>query len=442
MRCRIASVPLSGWVLGLFLGLSGAISAPGQDAGDAALKDRVTQLVERLGAEKAEVREAASKALTKLGPRILPLLPDQAAMPGGLRKDEVRKLRESLRKAQDEVHPGASRVTIEGQGIRLTEALQRLQKQTGNSITDMREQLGGDVTNPALNLSIRDRTFFEALAEIVKQAGVGLEFYTGDGSLGIKPGMTADPGGPTLAGPPIEYTGPFRIELKTMNIVHDFEAGSSLANLQFEAAWEPRLRPMLLKLKGDEIKVIDDRGKEVKPQMAMESDEVVIRPENPVAEINLNLQAPDRTASKLKSLKVKAELTIPAGIKVFRFPSLANQNAKLKQGDVAVELQDVEVEEQTWKVHVELTYPAEGPAFESYRQGLFNNRLWLQRADGSRFEHNGGFNSTGSDGGRLGFEYLFVDAPGKPADYGLVYETPSKVIRIPMEFEFKDIPLP
>lgn len=442
MRCRIASVPLSGWVLGLFLGLSGATSAPGQDAGDAALKDRVTQLVERLGAEKAEVREAASKALTKLGPKILPLLPDPAAMPGGLRKDEVQKLRESLRKAQDEVHPGASRVTIEGQGIRLTEALQRLQKQTGNSITDMREQLGGDVTNPALNLSIRDRTFFEALAEIAKQAGVGLEFYTGDGSLGIKPGMTADPGGPTPAGPPTEYTGPFRIELKTMNIVRDFEAGSSLANLQFEAAWEPRLRPMLLKLKGDEIKVIDDRGKEVKPQMAMESDEVVIRPENPVAEINLNLQAPDRTASKLKSLKVKAELTIPAGIKVFRFPSLANQNAKLKQGDVAVELQDVEVEEQTWKVHVELTYPAEGPAFESYRQGLFNNRLWLQRADGSRFEHNGGFNSTGSDGGRLGFEYLFVDAPGKPADYGLVYETPSKVIRIPMEFEFKDIPLP
>ena len=147
----------------------------------------------------------------------------------------------------------------------------------------------------------------------------------------------------------------------------------------------------------------------------MQSDEVVVRPENPVAEINLNLQAPDREATKLKSLKVKAELTIPAGIKVFRFPSLAQKNVTLKQGDVSVTLQDIEVEEQTWKVHVELIYPGEGPAFESYRQGLFNNRIWLQRADGSRFEHNGGFNSTGSDGGKLGFEYLFVDAPGKPA---------------------------
>ena len=77
-------------------------------------------------------------------------------------------------------------------------------------------------------------------------------------------------------------------------------------------------------------------------------------------------------------------------------------------------LEDTEVDEQVWKVNVTLAYPGEGPAFESYRQGLFNNRLWLQHADGSRFEHNGGFSNTGSDGGKLGFEYLFVDAPGKP----------------------------
>ena len=114
----------------------------------------------------------------------------------------------------------------------------------------------------------------------------------------------------------------------------------------------------------------------------------------------------------------------------------------LKQGDVSTTLQNVEIDEQVWKVNVELAYPGDGPAFESYRQGLFNNRIWLQKADGSKFEHNGGFSNTSSDGGKLGFEYLFVDAPGKPADYQLVYETPSKVVTIPLEFEFKDVPLP
>ena len=146
----------------------------------------------------------------------------------------------------------------------------------------------------------------------------------------------------------------------------------------------------------------------------------------PVAEINLNLEAPERDAKKLGSLHVKAEVTIPAGIKTFKFPSLAQKDVTVKQGDVSLTLEDTEVDEQVWKVNVTLVYPGEGPAFESYRQGLFNNRLWLQRADGSRFEHNGGFSNTGSDGGKLGFEYLFVDAPGKPADYQLVYETPEQ----------------
>jgi hypothetical protein len=421
----------------LLISTAGGLPARGQsEASDAALRDRVNQLVERLGSDKPEARESAMAALTKLGPKVLSLLPDSAALPASPRKDQIEKLRTALRKAEDEINPAASRVTLEGKGIRLTEALQQLQKQTGNPITDMREQLGADVTNPALDLQFRDKPFFEAFAEVARLAEVGMEFYSGDGSIGIKPAMAE--GGAT----PVQFTGPFRIALKQIGLARDFEAGTSVANLQFEAAWEPRLRPMLLKLKANEIKVVDDRGKEVKPQMDNESDEVVVRPENPVAEINLNLQAPERDAKKLKSLKVKAELTIPAGIKVFRFPNLAQENVNLKQGDVGVTLQDVEVEEQTWKVHVELTYPGEGPAFESYRQGLFNNRIWLQRSDGSRFEHNGGFNSTGSDGGKLGFEYIFVDAPGKPSDFQLVYETPSKVITIPLEFEFKDVPLP
>ena len=111
-----------------------ALAARGQsDATDAALRDRVLQLVERLDAAKAEARDAAMASLTKLGPKILPLLPDPATLPAGNRKDRIEKLRAALRKAEDEINPDASRVTLEGKGIRLTEALQQLQKQTGNA---------------------------------------------------------------------------------------------------------------------------------------------------------------------------------------------------------------------------------------------------------------------------------------------------------------------
>jgi hypothetical protein len=404
-------------------------------ASDAALRDRVLQLVERLDAPKVEAQKAAEDALVKLGPRILPLLPAVTKTTSPGRKERLERIRAALQEAEEESNVGAAKVTIQGKGIRLTEAIQKLQAQSGNAITDLREQMGAAVTNPALDLDIAGKPFFEALDEIARKAEVTPYFATGDGSVGLMAG--APP-----AAPLVQYSGPFRIALRQIVAVRDFQAGMGSANVQFEVAWEPRLRPMLLALAADELAITDDRGQEVEPQVMNESSEVVLRPENPAAEVNVNLAAPDRAAKMLARLKVKAEVTVPAGIRTFRFPNLAARDVTQKQGDIRIRLESTDVDEQVWKVNLVLEYPDEGGAFESYRQGLFNNRLWLQKADGSRFEHNGGFSNTASDQGKLGFEYLFVDAPGKPADYQLVYETPSKVLTIPLEFEFKDVPLP
>jgi hypothetical protein len=429
MRCIARSFGL------LLMALAIAGTARGQGS-DAALRDRVLQLVERLDAPKMEARQASEEALVKLGPRILPLLPEATKSTPAERTQRLERIRAALREAQEETNLGASKITIKGKGVRLSEAIQKLQAQSGNAINDLREQSGAEVTNPALDLEIVDKPFFEALDLVARQAEVTPYYFTGDGTIGLMAGA------PTATTPLVQYSGPFRVTLKQIAALRDFQAGSASANTQFEVAWEPRLRPMLLALDADELKIADDRGKEIAPQVMNESSEVVLRPENPAAEINVNLDAPDRAAKMLGRLKVKAEVTVPAGIRTFRFPNLAARDVAMKQGDIQVTLESTEIDEQVWKVNVVLEYPGEGPAFESYRQGLFNNQLWLQKADGSRFEHNGGFSNTASDGGKLGFEYLFVDAPGKPADYQFVYVTPSKVLTIPLEFEFKDVPLP
>jgi hypothetical protein len=241
----------------------------------------------------------------------------------------------------------------------------------------------------------------------------------------------------------VVYSGPFRVQFKQLGAVRDFDTGTGTANAQFELAWEPRLRPMLLAFKPDSVQATTDDGKPVARAVTDESDDVALRPENPAAEVNLNLVAPARTAKEIASFKVKGEVTLPAGLKTFKFKSLTAKDETIKEGDVAVTLESTSVEEAVWRVSVTVAYPGgTGPAFESYQQGLFNNRLWLLKADGSRFEHNGGFNNTGSDEGKLSFEYLFVDVPGKLSDYGFVYETPSKVVTIPLEFEFTKVPLP
>lgn len=432
----------SRWLPALLLAAVAGGVAVGQEASEAALRDRVLQLVERLDADKPEARDAAEAALVKLGARALPLLPDPAGLPKE-RAERLARVREAIGKdgpGDDPTKP--SRVTLKAKGIRLSDALLQLQKQTGNPITDLREQYGAEATNPSIDLDLDGVPFLEALDEVARRADVGITPYTGDGSIGIMGGGAEAAGGAAATtSPPLQYVGPFRVTLRQFTAMRDFQTGTASANAAFEIAWEPRIRPMLMATKADQVEVRDDQGRTVKPQVAAESSDVVLRPENPSADVNVNLEAPDRSAMKLASFRVKAEMTLPADLKTFRFPNLAEKKT-IQQGEVGVTLEGVELDEQVWKVGVVLTYPGEGPAFESYRQGLFNNRLWLQKADGSRFEQNGGFSNTGSDGGRLGFEYLFVDAPGKPEDYQLVYETPSRVVTVPVEFTFRDVPLP
>jgi hypothetical protein len=417
-------------------------------APDAALKDRVSQLIEKLDAPKAEARDAAEAALIKLGPRILPLLPDPAKVKGAEAKKRIAKVRTALIEDQEQANLGPSIVTIKREGIRLSEVLKQLQSQSGNVISDLREQFGAEATNPSLDLDIEKKPFFEALDLIAEKAGVTVNFFTGDGTIGLMAGGTASDGqsapknAPAPPKPLRIYSGPFRIVFKQFAISKDLQTGDGAANAQFEVAWEPRLRPMLLALRLEDLEIQDDQGKFIGAAVMNEASSVVLRPENPAAELNINLDAPERAAKVLKSLKIKADVTLPAGVKTFRFPSLTAKSSTQKQGDVSVTFDSAEADGETWQVRVTLHYPGEGPAFESYRQGLFNNRVFLQKGDGAKHDNNGGFNQTSSDGGNLGFEYLFVDVPGKMADYGLVYETPSKVLTIPLEIDFKNVPLP
>lgn len=290
---------------------------------DAALRDRVGQLVGRLGDDDASAREAAEKALIALGPRALPLLPEGSTLPNDAARQGLERVREALAVAEEKGNLVAKRVTIEGKGIRLTDALKQLQQQSGNLITDLREQLGGDVTNPQMDLALKDVPFFAALDEICQKGGVATTYYTGDGSIGLTPG--AMPYAPTAAEPskaPVVLTGPFRVAMRQYTINRDFGTGQTTANAQFEIAWEPRLRPMLLALKSESVAITDDRGETIEPTVPEESSSIVIRPENPVAEINLNMTAPDRAAKSFAKLKVKAEMTLPAGLRAFRFADL------------------------------------------------------------------------------------------------------------------------
>lgn len=422
--------------------------APAQDNPSDALRDRVGKLVETLQTGSPNQREKAESALIELGPRALALLPTE---PSKQADDDARarldRVRSTLQTREEETALSAARVSIQGQGIRLSDALRQLQLQSKNRVTDLREVYGAEPTNPGLDLHIQDQPFFQALDTIARKAGVKTTAFTGDGSIGLMPNPQSDL--PDMIGvePPdplqwVQYDGPFRVQLQNLTVSRDLAANQARANLQLELAWEPRLRPMLLQIKSDDLEIQDDQDRTVLPDVSGESTSVPLRPENPSAQVNLNLDAPERDARTLKNLKINGSVSVPAGLRRFRFPDLSAKNQSQSQDSIKVTFLGSEVEDQVWRLVLSVEMPGEGPVFDSYQQGLFNNRLWLERPDGSRFEHNGGFSSSNLGPNILGFEYLFVDAPGKLSDYALVYETPSRVVSVPFSLTFHNIPLP
>ena len=411
---------------------------------DSALKDRVAQLVEQLESADAKARDAAKAALVKLGARVVPLLPEAPRSP---LKERLAEVREAVEEARGKLNVGAARVTIRGKGLRLTEVVKALQQQSGNPMSDLREENGAEVTNPSMDLEIVDRPFLEALDLAATAAGLRPSYYTGDGTVGIMAGaMMADPNAPAApmpAAPPLAplYEGPFRVEFRQVSITRDLLAGASTATAQFAVAWEPRLRPMQMSFKGKDIEIVDDTGAKVEASVPEEAQAITLGLDNPVAEFNLALVAPPRKAQRLASVKVKLEFLAPASVKTFRFKTLTGKAETQQQGPVKATLLGTEVDEGDWTVKVRLTAPTGGPEAESYQAGTLNNRVWLQKADGSRSEPIGA-NTLPADPGSLGFAYFFADLPGKPTDYTFVVEAPAQVVTIPLEFTFKDVPLP
>ena len=238
-------VVYGGWMIqgvALLLVLFARPVAAQEQAVDAALRDRVLQLVERLDDPKPEARDEAQGRLIKLGSKILPLLPEGASVSSKERRERLDKIRAQLRETEQETKTGASTVTIQAKGIRLSDALQQIQRQTGNAITDLREQLGTEVTNPSFDLDIKGQTFHEALDKVASLADVTVNAFSGDGSIGITSGTPPKD-------PKIKYVGPFRVAFKQLSEQRDLQAGSTAASAQLEVSWEPRLRPMLLTLK-------------------------------------------------------------------------------------------------------------------------------------------------------------------------------------------------
>ncbi len=399
------------------------------------LDAQVRQLVRQLGSPQLAQREAAEEALLKLGPSALELLPTSDDPEVKVRLERVRQ---RLLKTVAETAAQASRVSISSQSITLSDALSALQQQSGNKLVDWRQRFGQQVTNPVLALQFEDVPFWQALDELLDQAGLAVYPFGASDAIHL---VARDQHQLPRRGR-CAYCGPFRVEAVAVTAQRDLrDPGGDSLRLTLEVAWEPRLRPILVKQRMAELKATDEHGQPLVLQNPTAELEVPIPPQGSAANLLVPFHLPPRSTASIARLEGTLWALAPGRVEEFRFDDLPNaRSAQRRLGGATVSLARVQKSDDLWQVFIRLRLDEPGQAFESHRGWVLGNEAFLEGPDRQRTAPHS-FEMTSRQPNEVGFVYNF--SLPQPLDrYTFVYRTPTRVLPISVQYTLKDIRLP
>jgi hypothetical protein len=429
------------WWVVLTLLLVLTLLAPAREEPKAALRREVERLVEQLGDADPAKQAAAATALLKIGPDALPLLPDADPKLTVAQKERLKEIRGTLRDAQARKDLTPHLFDLHIQNLPLKAALAELERQSAIKVDDRRRSRDED---PKVKLELHQVTFWQALDALAREADLQVTFYHPESRIALVDG-------PSKA-LPVSYSGIFRVAVKQVVVSRDLESDAHVCQVHLEIAWEPRFQPLFLETQPDSLTVQDDKANPLKPPDLPPVRLAVARPGVTVTQVRV--EAPARSAERIGLLKGSVALVGPSKMLTFVFDDLGpvkggkpGQPRKQTREGVTVSVNEFTTEDQRWTVGLLLEYPPEDPDFESFESWLVNNKIYLEKKGGTdRFPENGGYESEEQGGHRAVMTYRFVEENGrvlgKPADWKLVYQTPGTIIKVPVPFEFKDLPLP
>jgi hypothetical protein len=404
------------------------------DEPTAQAKAKVKQLVDLLDDADGARRDAAAKALLKMGPDILPLLSDPSRKLSPRQSEVVTDLVKKLRALQGEEGLAPKIVTLVG-SCTLEKALAELSKQSGNPVEDRRN----NKSEANFELDLNKVPFWQALDRIARESDTRLDLYQRDGVLALVDGPYREP----AAG--ISYNGIFRTVARTIRSQLDLDSDMATYEVNLEITWEPRFRPFFIEPRPDSLEVLDDK-KQLLAGAEQNGGRVPV--DGRAASIDLRLPPIPRAARNLALLKGKLALLGPSKWLTFTFDDL-KVSEQTKDG-VGAKLSKVTLTPDLWSFEMTVKYPENGPSFESFESWLVYNEMHLARksAPDQSFANNGGFETGNSSGTKASISYHYVDDPktkfvrGKPEDWKLMYRTPGQFIEVPALFEFKNVKLP
>jgi hypothetical protein len=439
-----------------FFLMSPAWPADEPSAADSLTVRQIQRLIGQLDADTRSERVKAHDALLKLGPAILPLLPEDKAIASAAARQSLQEIRLRLQREAALASLSPSRVTLKGTHT-LRSVLEQIASQTGNEFDT--HALGDQLLERRVTVDFRSRTFWGACDTVV--SSVGLEYGTTSARRLELVRATRGSSERPLA---VADEGAFRIAVASASIRPSVASRAGYAlHVSWSLAAEPRLRPLFAAIAGRDLhaQTTDTIASPPRSESAGGSQRAltVFRPISPAAKLELSMnegQEPLRletqfdfpvTATSTPRIDFGGSFAVEmaAAPVQIAFDDLVTPDQPAKRvGSVAVRLRQVEIpvsgKAGQGRVDLSMVYDQRGPAFESYRTWMYHNEVWLETKSGRRLLPRPIVATQREADAGVAVEYNFADMSGTPADYRLVYVAPTLVTRSPVHFQLRNIP--
>ncbi|OYV81323.1 MAG: hypothetical protein B7Z73_18215, partial [Planctomycetia bacterium 21-64-5] len=349
------------------------------------------------------------------------------------------RVREKLEKSEAESSIEPSAVTLSGEKP-LSEILKALEEQTHNKLVDLRSEFGQEVGDPKLKVDFQQTPFWKALDDVLDQAELTIYPYTSEnGGLGL---MSRGESRLPRHGQAV-YTGAFRIEGTEFVARRDLrDPMSHILSLTLEAAWEPRLQPIVIVQPASDLVAVDDNGQAIPVAASAGDMQFPIDADMKSVELPVQFQLPERNVRRIASLKGKLTAMLPGRVEAFRFANLdKNKRADRRKAGVTVSLESVRKNEAVWEVRVLLSFEKATGALESHLStGWVTSNFAALEGPDNKTVPFAGLETTRETETEVGTAYYF-DVPNIKG-YTFVYKTPTAIVSLPVAYELKDLDLP
>jgi hypothetical protein len=403
------------------------------------IDEQVKVLVRQLDHNEQAKREAAEKDLIALGSDVLPLLPPINNRTPAEVRNRLTRIRTALTKAAIEATTKSAPVTLSGE-MSVSQALAELAKQSGNELVDYRDRFNQEARDPTIKVELKEVPFWQALDTVLDAAELSLYNFDEERAA-LAYVARGDDASPRLG--KATYSGLFRLEPARIEATRDLKTGMRSARLTLEAAWEPRIRPIVLEQPLDETSATDEAGNPLPIDGREGKLEVPVEVTNSAIELEIPLEAPDRSIKQIGTLKGKLTAVVLGRVESFEFADLDKlRGAELERGGATVVVDSCRKNGDIYEVNMRVAFDKANNALESHRGWIYNNECFVTDGQKNRID-NVGVEATLLADNEVGLSYKFDlgDAP-KVADYSFIYRTAAAIIRVPVEFELSKIDLP